>query len=593
MVDWPEDMIKAVNADIYMLHGGYLYNGWPIAEMREAEIDKTVADIVRKDIKNIAIASAFSPMNSMPEMQLAEKIRIAIPDAQITLSHNFGRLGLMERENAAIMNTTLLPFADKVVSSFLGALSKRGLRCPAFISQNDGTLMSADFVRAYPALTFASGPTNSLRGAYKLTGLENAIVVDIGGTTSDIGVIQNGFPRESNVVVNIGGIRTNFRMPDILAIGLGGGSIVSDDGKTIGPKSVGHKLVTEGLVFGGRTLTTSDILVASGHAEIGNKANVAHLSPETITQAKATMHTMLNDNIEMMKPGGKDMPVILVGGGAVLVTDGLKAASKLHRPENAGVANAIGAAIAQVGGETERMLFYREIPREAAIASVTKSATARAIKAGADPATIRAVDIEETAVPYMGIPVVDGDGMGRALPEAQMMSYAIAGVRPTPAVALDYAGNVATFQTDTTEVYERHIRSFAMAAGGMITTAEHAMSGAELKRSVIPETLSFSIELGRTLRENRGQAEGLVGPLQEVFAPSIYGECRLVFQGKVIDKATRIVGGYDVGEAMIERFDGAGSPLKISIKNEYLLAAIDTIIIASVPDLIVIVDLIR
>jgi len=401
MVDWPEDMIKAVNADIYMLHGGYLYNGWPIAEMREAEIDKTVADIVRKDIKNIAIASAFSPMNSMPEMQLAEKIRIAIPDAQITLSHNFGRLGLMERENAAIMNTTLLPFADKVVSSFLGALSKRGLRCPAFISQNDGTLMSADFVRAYPALTFASGPTNSLRGAYKLTGLENAIVVDIGGTTSDIGVIQNGFPRESNVVVNIGGIRTNFRMPDILAIGLGGGSIVSDDGKTIGPKSVGHKLVTEGLVFGGRTLTTSDILVASGHAEIGNKANVAHLSPETITQAKATMHTMLNDNIEMMKPGGKDMPVILVGGGAVLVTDGLKAASKLHRPENAGVANAIGAAIAQVGGETERMLSYREIPREAAIASVTKSATQRAIKAGADPATIRAVDIEETAVPYM------------------------------------------------------------------------------------------------------------------------------------------------------------------------------------------------
>ena len=189
-----------------------------------------------------------------------------------------------------------------------------------------------------------------------------------------------------------------------------------------------------------------------------------------------------------------------------------------------------------------------------------------------------------------GIPVVDGDGMGRALPEAQMMSYAIAGVRPTPAVALDYASNVATFQTDTTEVYERHIRSFAMAAGGMITTAEHAMSGAELKRSVIPETLSFSIELGRTLRENRGQAEGLVGPLQEVFAPSIYGECRLVFQGKVIDKATRIVGGYDVGEAMIERFDGAGSPLKISIKNEYLLAAIDTIIIASVPDLIVIVD---
>jgi len=189
-----------------------------------------------------------------------------------------------------------------------------------------------------------------------------------------------------------------------------------------------------------------------------------------------------------------------------------------------------------------------------------------------------------------GIPVVDGDGMGRALPEAQMMSYAIAGVKPTPALALDYAGNQATFQASTTEVYERHIRSFAMAAGGMITTAEHAMTGAELKRSVIPGTLSFSVELGRTLRENRGQAEGLLKPLQNIFSPSIYGQCQLVFQGKVVDKATRIVGGYDVGEATIQRFDGSGEPLKISIKNEYLLATIGEKVIASVPDLIVIVD---
>lgn len=401
MVDWPRDMVEAIGAQVYMLHGGYLYNGWPVAEMREDEISKTIKDILAKGIKNIAIASAFSPMNSEPETVLAERLRKAVPDARITLSHSFGRLGLMERENAAIMNTTLLPFADKVVSAFLGALSDRGLNCPAYISQNDGTLMSADFVRAYPALTFASGPTNSLRGAYKLTGLEDAIVVDIGGTTSDIGVLQNGFPRESNVIVNIGGIRTNFRMPDILAIGLGGGSLVSQDGHEIGPRSVGHNLVTEGLVFGGSTLTTTDVLVAGGHAEIGDKTKVAHIAKETVRNAEARMHAMLNNNIEMMKPGGKDMPVILVGGGAVLVTQGLDAASKLHRPKNADVANAIGAAIAQVGGESERMLSYRETPREEAIALVTQAATDRAVKAGAEAATIRAVDIEETAVPYM------------------------------------------------------------------------------------------------------------------------------------------------------------------------------------------------
>jgi N-methylhydantoinase A/oxoprolinase/acetone carboxylase beta subunit len=113
------------------------------------------------------------------------------------------------------------------------------------------------------------------------------------------------------------------------------------------------------------------------------------------------MHNMLDQGIEMMKPGGKDMPVILVGGGSILITEGLKAASKLHRPKNAGVANAIGAAIAQIGGEAERMMSYRQTPRKEAIQTVIADATAKAVKAGADISSIKAVDIEETAVPYM------------------------------------------------------------------------------------------------------------------------------------------------------------------------------------------------
>lgn len=189
-----------------------------------------------------------------------------------------------------------------------------------------------------------------------------------------------------------------------------------------------------------------------------------------------------------------------------------------------------------------------------------------------------------------GIPVIDGDGMGRALPEAQMMSYPIAGVKPTPAVAYDYSGNTVAFDVSTTAIYERYIRSYAMAAGGMVTAAEHPMTGAELKRSIIPGTLSFSVRLGRTLRENRGQADGLLAPLQAIFADSIYGECRHIFTGKVTDKATRIIGGYDIGEATIEPFDGKGEALKVNIKNEYLLATKGGRVVASVPDLITIVD---
>jgi N-methylhydantoinase A/oxoprolinase/acetone carboxylase beta subunit len=124
-----------------------------------------------------------------------------------------------------------------------------------FVSQNDGTLISAAYAARYPVLTFGSGPTNSMRGAAFLTGMRDAIVMDVGGTTTDIGALVNGFPRESSLAVDIGGVRTNFRMPDILSIGLGGGTAepatAPRDALRIGPDSVGYRLLGESLSFGG------------------------------------------------------------------------------------------------------------------------------------------------------------------------------------------------------------------------------------------------------------------------------------------------------------------------------------------------------
>lgn len=194
------------------------------------------------------------------------------------------------------------------------------------------------------------------------------------------------------------------------------------------------------------------------------------------------------------------------------------------------------------------------------------------------------------AAAMRGIPVIDGDGMGRAFPEAQMMTYAIGGVKPTPALARDYAGNTAIFNTSSTEVYEYHIRSLAAAAGGMITVAEHPMTGAQIKRAIIPGTLSFTVALGTVLREHRGPAADILAPLQQVFDASIYGECRCLFSGKVVDKSTRIVGGYDIGVATMEDIERPGRTLQLDIKNEYLLARIGERVVASVPDLIVTVD---
>ena len=165
-----------------------------------------------------------------------------------------------------------------------------------YLSQNDGTLMTMDYARRYPILTVACGPTNSIRGASYLSRLDNAIVIDVGGTTTDLGVIQNGFPRESGVAVTIGGVRTNFRMPDVYSIGLGGGSIVrehADGSVTVGPDSVGYEITEKALVFGGDTLTATDIAVRLGMANIGDPAKVAGVDIELARKAMATIRELV------------------------------------------------------------------------------------------------------------------------------------------------------------------------------------------------------------------------------------------------------------------------------------------------------------
>ena len=400
-VGWPGDLAACLGAHTYMVHGGTLYDGWPLADLDDREIDSIIRDLKVKQIGAVAIAAAFSPMNPGPELAIAERVQAAIPHMRVCLSHKIGRLGILERENAALLNASLLDFAERVVASFTDALRRRGLHCPFFISQNDGTLMEADFARQFPALTFASGPTNSLRGAAKLAGVEDAIVVDVGGTTSDIGVLKGGFPRESNTIVEVGGVRTNFRMPDLLTLALGGGSLVAEGGAQVGPRSLGHRLVREGLVFGGGVLTATDILVAAGRMRIGDPSGVRRIPPATVAAAAAKMREMLLQGVEKMQSSAAPLPIVLVGGGAALAEEPLADAGQVLAPKHSEVANAIGAAVAQVGAEEERLLAYDRIGRQQALEQVRTEAVRKAVRAGADPATVRVADVEETPIAYM------------------------------------------------------------------------------------------------------------------------------------------------------------------------------------------------
>jgi N-methylhydantoinase A/oxoprolinase/acetone carboxylase beta subunit len=401
LVDWPDDLRATVGNHAHLLHGGHEFDGREIAALDEAGLREVAAEIRRKGLRSAAITSVFSPVNPVMEQRAAEVLRGEVRDIAITLSHEIGRVGFLERENATIMNACLVELAGRVVQSFRSALARLEIRAPFYISQNDGTLMSADYVERYPVLTFASGPTNSMRGAAFLSGVKEAMVVDIGGTTSDVGMLLHGFPRESSVAVDIGGVRTNFRMPDVLSFGLGGGSLVRDEGARIGPDSVGYELTTEGIVFGGDTLTATDIAVAAGLADIGDRARVAHLAAGSIERAIATMHRMVDTAVDRMKTSAEPLPVVLVGGGAILIDRPLPAASEILRPDHAPVANAIGAAIAQVGGEVDRVFSLEGLSRDEALGEAKREASEKAIGAGARAETVQIVDVEEVPLAYL------------------------------------------------------------------------------------------------------------------------------------------------------------------------------------------------
>jgi N-methylhydantoinase A/oxoprolinase/acetone carboxylase beta subunit len=405
LVDWPQRLVGAVSGRAYLAHGGHEFDGRHIAELDEEELRRHAANMAAHGVRSVAISSVFSPVSNEFELRAAQILAEELgPGVALSLSHEIGRIGLLERENATIVNAALRELAADIVDGLAGAIVGYGIGAPLYLSQNDGTLMDVEFARRCPVATFASGPTNSMRGAALLSGLETCAVVDVGGTTSDVGVLKDGFPREATMAVDVAGIRTNFRMPDVVNIGIGGGSLVQHDADgrvTVGPRSVGYLLTESALVFGGGRLTATDVAVAAGLADIGERAAVADLDPIMVKEALSVIAMDVARTVERMRTSPDPLPVVAVGGGSVLLPDDLPEAGTVHRPEHFAVANAIGAAIAQVGGEVDRVYAVGPGRRDAVADEARQEAVDRAIACGADPVGVQIVDFDEVPIPYL------------------------------------------------------------------------------------------------------------------------------------------------------------------------------------------------
>lgn len=403
MVDWADD-IAAVAVDSTIIGGGFEYDGKRLAAFDEAAC-RAFFEGVKGKVGAVAVSCVFSTVRNDDELAAAEIAReILGDDVHVSISSEIGSMGLIERENATILNAALHEVAKRFTEGFAKSLAERGItEAEVYLSQNDGTLMTIDHARQYPILTIACGPTNSIRGASYLSKLEDAIVIDVGGTTTDLGVLSSGFPRESGVAVTIGGVRTNFRMPDVISIGLGGGSIVREheDGTvTVGPDSVGYEITKHALVFGGDVMTATDIAVRLGMAEVGDASRVAHIDEGFANRAMAFMRELVEENIDMMKVSNEDIDAVLVGGGSIILPTDLIGTAQCLKPEHSGCANAIGSAISKVSGTYEALVDYDVTPREQALAHAREAAIEQAVAAGAVRETVEIIDSEDMPLQY-------------------------------------------------------------------------------------------------------------------------------------------------------------------------------------------------
>ena len=184
-----------------------------------------------------------------------------------------------------------------------------------------------------------------------------------------------------------------------------------------------------------------------------------------------------------------------------------------------------------------------------------------------------------------GLPLVDGDGMGRAFPELQMVTFTLHGVSATPMVLCDDKGNSLVLDTVSNAWTERLARAATIEMGGSALLTFYPMTGAVAKKAVVRGTLSLCARIGETLRAARADH------LDPVAALSGLLDAQVVFHGRIQDIERRTIGGFARGKAIFGGVEAwQGQVMQLDFQNEFLIAERDGAVIATTPDLISVLE---
>ncbi len=223
-----------------VIKGGYNVKGQLIERIDLSEARRAIYSFKNK-VDAIAISGYFSIRNPEQEIKIRDIINEEL-DIPVVCAHNLTTsLGFHERTVTAALNARLLPIIANLIQSIKKVLNSYKIHCPLMIVKGDGSLMSEDMVRNKPIDTILSGPAASIIGSTHLTKLDNALVLDMGGTTTDIAILEKGRPRINPEGALVGGWHTRVQAAEIYTYGIGGDSYIKIDrgGKLkIGPNKV-------------------------------------------------------------------------------------------------------------------------------------------------------------------------------------------------------------------------------------------------------------------------------------------------------------------------------------------------------------------
>ena len=197
---------------------------------------KSALPDLAKSVSGFAVCAYFATRNPAHEIAARDLIR-ELTGLPVTASHELSaKLGGPRRALTTLLNARLISMIDRLVAATEGFLKKRGIDAPLMVVRGDGALVSAAFARQRPIETILSGPAASLVGARHMTGLDNAMVSDIGGTTTDVAVLDYGRPRLDPEGATVGGFRTMVEAVAMRTFGLGGDSEVRLEEGGLDPK---------------------------------------------------------------------------------------------------------------------------------------------------------------------------------------------------------------------------------------------------------------------------------------------------------------------------------------------------------------------